>query len=470
MQATNKIDKIICVFLLFCIIFGSMFTFGDIRVAGMVITLYRLAIPTLAIYYFVKRIMNKSLTFFLENKLYMFYFIFCIFWLIYGTGLLFLSQYVVFADGAKELLDLFLGILISYCILECCCNKQMLVFMLRTIKIFICAICIIAIAEMFIGIHFATSKYYTDWSSVPFIDLIKASMKSNRIYPATVNFFGVNDLSTFLTIFFPLFFVNRDTKKISKVANILVQIMIIFIVAISDANICLVALLISTLFGIILNAKNIFGYGTFVGVVIFQQWLAKVFANLLIWLKGCMAKWAVFATTPIQSDVINETLDESAINYISNLTEVVSAQLHGAEEGYGSLYSRFILIGDAIRMWIDSHLLGIGPAAFPNYIKQNGSKSRYFDPHNYWMEILSQYGVFVFVAYLIALLIIFIKNIKNYIRSHNFTLLRILCVSISFVVASIAPSSFLGYGYQWIVIGLGLATAKMFESGNDIEE
>ena len=70
---------------------------------------------------------------------------------------------------------------------------------------------------------------------------------------------------------------------------------------------------------------------------------------------------------------------------------------------FGSASERLNLYANGMQFAWESHLLGIGSGAFEFYM-QNGygalPTGHDIDPHNFWIQILSQYGVIVFVPFL----------------------------------------------------------------------
>ena len=108
-------------------------------------------------------------------------------------------------------------------------------------------------------------------------------------------------------------------------------------------------------------------------------------------------------------------------------------------------------------MFTDTFGLGYGPGNFEAYL--NGLKEStdlLSNPHSLWVEILVQYGVFIFVAYLMFLLYIYIKLIKIYLQNKSETVLAVILMDTAFVFAVFSPSSFLEYPYQWIIIGISI--------------
>ena len=86
--------------------------------------------------------------------------------------------------------------------------------------------------------------------------------------------------------------------------------------------------------------------------------------------------------------------------------------------------------------------------------------------HNWWVEILANYGLFIFACYLIFYFNLFCSLWRVYKKVHNRTE-KMLCEAllvglVSFVMASISSSSNIAFMPQWIFIGFALAFLNYF--------
>ena len=83
---------------------------------------------------------------------------------------------------------------------------------------------------------------------------------------------------------------------------------------------------------------------------------------------------------------------------------------------------------------------------------------------------MSQYGIFVFAAYSFAMLYLFIMTIKLYIKKHIRAIAIILAMCTTFVISCLAPSSFIGYSYQWILPALCISALKIYSAEKDYQK
>lgn len=453
----NKIDKWLCGLVAFCIIFGGVLNSGSFRIAGMVITLYRFSIPLFTIIFLTRRWKKKEWRILSFSKSFMLYALMMIFWIIYGGFLLMTSPYAPLHDGLKELIDLSLGLLSIYCIYECCDTRDKIHFFMNILKIFAVIFVCIAILEMFTGVHLPTSEYgkYQTFKNLDYIFLIGISSK--QLFPITTTFYGINDFSVLISVLFPLFYIEKEQKRSEKIWNGITMFTIVLILTFSDANICIMGIIAATLFRVIFRAKRRNAIISLGFIILVQQCISGLVGKLILLIKTGIHQLHL---VDMNSNALKETfikMSKDASKKTTTLTEVMSSQVHNANDGAGSLWYRMMLALDSLEMWVKSHLLGVGPSGFSAYLKKNGSRTYLTNPHNWWLEILSQYGILVFLAYFASMIYVFFKNFMDYLKYRDEKQLQFLCMCVIFVIGCMAPSSFLGYSYQWILPALGIA-------------
>ncbi len=444
----NRTNKIICVFILICVFLGNIIKIDSIRILGIIPTLYRVGIPLCSIYYVCKRFYEKNWNLFFKKKLLVSFFSIMLFWILKGCILIFTSEYVILADAVKELLGLVLGTLTVYCLTECLNDNHMTDFFINVLKIFMICICAWAFVEGLFNFHLSTSKYYYENMLMYFW----TSMASGEIYPMTASFYGVNDYSAMMSIFFPLFLVCKDSK--SKWKNYIMLLIISIVVSINDSNISLLAMLIVSCVWVILTKfDRISSVGPL--IILFVNGIGKKWiGNFVKWIKINVYEfvsriWKITLNNP-------ENMQQSIINSDINFMDVINAQTQNFGNQAGSLYLRTMITYDSLKMILATYFIGVGPAAFSNYLKVNGSSTYLTNPHNFWLEILTQYGAIVFLLYVIFLLYIFIQCLKKFWLKKDKRILIYICIMISYVISSIVPSSFLNYPYHWLIPALGI--------------
>lgn len=144
-------------------------------------------------------------------------------------------------------------------------------------------------------------------------------------------------------------------------------------------------------------------------------------------------------------------------------SRLASLSITGFQETGSSLAVRLNLLRNALYFTIKSAGFGVG-AGNVEYYMANYKIYPVFgvtNVHNWWVEILSNYGLFIFVGYSILYLSI-ILNLWRVYKKLSDRVERMLCEGllvgwVSFFIASGASSSIIAFEPQWIFMGLTVA-------------
>lgn len=303
--------------------------------------------------------------------------------------------------------------------------------------------------EIISGYHLPTSSIYEAAEKAG-----EPSELGGLNFLSTTVFYNPNDYAAFISIFLPLFFDHYNVKSfIINIAIIFISVAILIRV---DAWISLFAVIISAVayiaLGVSTKGKKKRGY-----------WIQRIFT--IISIVGAYKvgghilnalRW-VYLKVGYALGLVSEAAEGSINPSNVGVSKVIAAQLGedaGASSGNVRLDTYFTSIKE---MFTDTFGLGYGPGNFEAYL--NGLKEStdlLSNPHSLWVEILVQYGVFIFAAYLMFLLYIYIKLIKIYLQNKSETVLAVILMDTAFVFAVFSPSSFLAYSYQWIIIGISM--------------
>lgn len=112
-------------------------------------------------------------------------------------------------------------------------------------------------------------------------------------------------------------------------------------------------------------------------------------------------------------------------------------------EGGGSYDVRSYLTMSAYEIF-KQNPLGIGPGNIENLMVK---------PHNFWIEILVNYGLFIFIGLVLFFAYALIKLIRNNVRMEGITQ-PIIWIILIFIVTSSLPSSIFQFNITWVVFGL----------------
>ncbi len=407
------ITMLICV-----IILGHLVSILPRTLMGVAPTLQRLLIPVFTIILFFWRMGSPSK--FYSNSFNYFLCVIVV-WIIWGILGLFISPYSGLKDGAKEILCIMLGFGNVLCIYECVRSKKDIDTIFAILRWIVIGLLFMACLEAITDWHLASS-------SLREISMKRISVAGISLYCSTTIFYNVNDFCAFLAILLPLFF---KEKKGYKIIDIMVLFCGIFLMWLDDANICIFAIFFSF---IVYN------------MVVVGHFEKKFLAIILV------VSFLI---------LINKVLSSQLS--IFSLEETVTMQITNAKMGMGSLYSRLMVYMESVKATIKTYGLGLGPAGFIPYFQNTPHKGGLVNPHNYWLEILSQYGILIFVLYVWLCVREFKNMLEIYKRNRGKEAAIMIAVYSSFVFASIAPSSFLEYSYQWVVLSLCITIEKIYQ-------
>jgi len=129
----------------------------------------------------------------------------------------------------------------------------------------------------------------------------------------------------------------------------------------------------------------------------------------------------------------------------------------------GSIGLRLNLIKNALYFTVQSAGFGVGAGNAEHYMENFKiyPVAHLTNIHNWWAEILTNYGVFIFAGYLIFYLSL-LRNIWRAYKKVDNRMEKMLCESflvglVSFFMASISSSSIMAFRPQWMFIGFALA-------------
>ena len=76
------------------------------------------------------------------------------------------------------------------------------------------------------------------------------------------------------------------------------------------------------------------------------------------------------------------------------------------------------------------------------------------DPHNWWIEILSEYGIVMFCLYFGFLFFLYLRH-RAAIRARFHPVLHHLPLFLlAFLLAGVGPSSFVNLSWQWLYVAI----------------
>ena len=421
----------------------SNFTFFDLKLGGVVLTLYRVCIPIICIYcifvYGLHQSYIKKMHSFFTIRIY---FLIMLLWIIWGCFSLFLMPWSNYTTGAKEIIGIMLGTM-SVFITICLCLEDKFDALIIMLKICIVILILIGYAEILFGWHFQSSMI----NDPQYIKEVENYYEGQEVpasiyYIATGIFYNPNDFCAMLCIFSPVFLYRQDKSRLKALSSYLAIASIFLILLNDDAWICIISLIIGLLIYAFFSRANVITYM----MLFFTYFIPRYFGKKIIDVINVL----LYRCTG--SEVFNHSI------CITNVENAISVQVENNANENGSMFYRLNTYREGLRAtFVESKGLGLGPGGFPQYFgKIADTHHMIANPHSLWLEILSQYGVIVFMLFIIVLLLMVVKLIKFYKYTHDLRCILIISMGVTLAFACFSPSNFLQNTYYWLPIGMGL--------------
>ncbi|RBP38686.1 O-antigen ligase family protein [Garciella nitratireducens] len=397
---------------------------------------------------------RKEIKTLLHNK----YIQFFLFWMAYGIlSLLWVQDYVL---AAKNLYYLFLGI---FFIITMQFTSDYELGKKHYLNIFIICTLILITFGMFehlTGYHISSSNYYNT-------DHVR-----NRYRPTGV-FDNTNDYALFITMF--IWFLYYKFKKVPH----LYQKIILFLVFLCGSYLLIITSSRASILAFMIQIFLLFSLTLFESIkkkrnlrVIMNSILILIFFILFLFINYIseygnfydrlmeVDKWSNYfmAEEAIQSDA-QKIIKEEGEN--TNNADRIKKSHQKLREN-ASTNVRLNLILNSFLIFKDTHFMGVGAGNvewyMDKYNDQYYSTNGILNVHNWWIEVLTNYGIIVFILYIIVLFSIGVKLLKIYFYSLNngqkdrlYLSKTLILLLIGFPLASISPSSIMSKRFVWIV-------------------
>jgi len=109
------------------------------------------------------------------------------------------------------------------------------------------------------------------------------------------------------------------------------------------------------------------------------------------------------------------------------------------------------LLKNGFNLFKSSPLIGVGPGQFRYLLNKYETKypiDKNYSPHNYFIEMISQYGIIGFIVFLIPFILFFIKVLKG-----RWNLMFSILIAIYYILG-LMPSAFLYLDINWILFSV----------------
>jgi teichuronic acid biosynthesis protein TuaE len=151
------------------------------------------------------------------------------------------------------------------------------------------------------------------------------------------------------------------------------------------------------------------------------------------------------------------------INFHNNIHQIInmfSSIFNSISSGRGAGFVRLNLILNGLYFLYNSFGFGVGAGNIEFYMRNNAIFETFGieNMHNWWFEIITNYGIIIFMLYLMFFIRIFFKIYMIRKTENNKIFSEAILLSlIGFIFASISPSTFIAFRPQWIIIGIAIA-------------
>jgi teichuronic acid biosynthesis protein TuaE len=276
-------------------------------------------------------------------------------------------------------------------------------------------------------IHFPVSRFYG-------IDTYQKSI------PTSV-FANENDFASFISIsfFLALALWNHSKKLVVKLFSSGLLLFALYIMSLTSSRANYIAILLGLIFWFLFFAS----------------------AQMKKYLVSAILIFGALALVLVPQKIYYGFL--SMIDMLSTLTDTTEGS---------SVDIRINLIKNSIQFISETFGFGIGAGNSEYYMQVFGKYPTHtiINIHNWWIEIMVNYGILIFTGYLIIYvgLVYYLYTIFKKAKDNNRMIAEGLCTAlIAFFLASISPSSQITLNYLWLLFAFAIGFINYWRSISD---
>ncbi|MCC3356920.1 O-antigen ligase family protein [Bacillus sp. REN16] len=390
----------VCLFLFFLVFLDPFLI--NIPIGPLHVTFLRIVLVLFGLYLFIKYVLLFNPLQIQPIKPAL---VFLIGWFLYGAiSILWATNKV---EGIKELYYFGVFILLVFSIVETLDRKDLLKWINYSFILIGIVTIVLSLLELAFDFHLSTSRYVIEADTYGGLGL--------RV--ATAFFYNENDLSLFLVMITPFFLIQFRKYGI----QLFILGLIFFIMFMNGSRIAILAFLFQILIFLFMLYRT-----HLVNFLKFLLIFTPLFIGVVLYFSG---------------DIVDKIIEITGI------------------AAHGSTSARINLILTGINSILDSFLFGVGAGNFQFHVNGLYDTNGIVNPHNWWLEVSTNYGVDVFVFYLAFLIFLFRKLWQIYKQNNEASLLAfcLLLSYVGFVIACIGPSRLFYFWPMWLLYGATLA-------------
>lgn len=432
-------------------VLGSLFSVPRLSVLGVVPTYFRAVMLLLTLVYLIRRAARRAPArlpgmFFAAGAA-------LLFWMLYAGAQLLLIPGLNLREGLKDIAALVLGLMCVYCFCEANADARDFRFVVSVVRVLGTALILFALFEITTGIHLPTSRFCDE-------AFLKSQWYVSRYgsghvvwHTATGPYYNQNDFALVLALLSPFFFPHKNSSGAVTALCYAGLVMIFAILAMCGSFIVTIAMIAGTgAFLIITRASLVKHAGVWTTAALIQIFISKQLYALLIRLYGLLSG--------LLSGMRGGEAAYEAVDQTQTLGDALTDQVGNLLVRKGSLYYRLTIYVDGTKAFLRSRGLGLGPGGFQHYFTVNPSASGLVNPHNWWLEVLAQFGLPVFAAYAALYIAVFVKTLILYRKTRFRGFACVLAMLVVFAIGCIAPSSLIRVPYKWLPLALGVSMLR----------
>ncbi|MGD9117493.1 MAG: O-antigen ligase family protein [Dehalococcoidia bacterium] len=285
---------------------------------------------------------------------------------------------------------------------------------------------VILLALVCIGLWEHTTGSHLSVSSI--ID-IPARFK----YNPTGVFHNQNDYATYLALSFPfvLAFIRHNSQLLKRLFGVAILIIVLYLVVVTFSRANYLAVIL--------------------GLAFWFLFLLKAGSKLKVLVAAGVAALLLFLIFPSQLQDALGTIGEQ----LRSLTTPTGLESGGVGIRIGLIKNSLVFLVDSAGFGVGAGNVEYYMAAVPVY--ETGA---ILNVHNWWAQILANYGVFIFVGYILFYLGLLWRLYRLYAKltdnSEKIMGEALLVGLVVFFFASMSSSSIIALGAQWIFFGFAL--------------
>lgn len=297
------------------------------------------------------------------------------------------------------------------------------------------------------------------------------------LFPPSVVFHNTNDFAAFTLTCLALvsfWFINARTKK-EYVECVVIALLLLSPIPVINStifNLAFLVLLAVTVFfeGICRNHSGMKKLLKCAGSVLFAFVYLLPFSvlarsigkglNTAYFTARARAYLQQTSTIPTEGTGATIPIPEMTNPFVDNdvgMSDTLASQVTAAQAGYGTIHIRMWLIRAGLDFFSQSPLIGFGPGSFRDKMAAHHDYREQtrgiVDPHNFYIELLVQYGGVVFLAYAAIVFYMLIASFKKALaelkagKAGN-SVLTILLLG-TFSITALMPSGFIRLTAIW---------------------